>query len=381
MLISNPDYYEEFRCTASKCEDTCCAGWQIVIDEETLEKYRKKIQADKKTGCFWEQGSFGKRLKGSIDWNEGVFFQDEEKRCAFLNEENLCDLYTACGEESLCRTCTNYPRHIEEFENVREYTLSVSCPEAARILLNKKEPVRFLEREEDGEEEFEDFDFLLYDQLVEARKVMLCILQNRKLDIWQRAFYVWEFGCQLQQYMDNEELFSCEELFENFADMEKEGEVERTFETSLAIYKKLYELEMLRDDWETHLQETAAVLYGSGKEFYEKLQKEFKDWLKNSMPEYVIWMEQLLVYFVQTYFCGAVYDGYIASKVKLAVTSTWMIYEMLAARWYRNGNELDMEDVIRMVYRYSRELEHSDINLGTMDELLEGVTELQKLPF
>ena len=89
------------------------------------------------------------------------------------------------------------------------------------------------------------------------------------------------------------------------------------------------------------------------------------------MPQYQVWLEQLMVYFVQTYFCGAVYNDYILSKAKLAVTSAWMIYEMWAARWYRSGKALTMEEVVEIVYHYSRELEHSDINLGTMDELLD----------
>ena len=41
----------------------------------------------------------------------------------------------------LCDTCRNYPRHIEEFESLREISLSLSCPEAARILLSQKEKV------------------------------------------------------------------------------------------------------------------------------------------------------------------------------------------------------------------------------------------------
>ncbi|MEI3218527.1 MAG: flagellin lysine-N-methylase [Lachnoclostridium sp.] len=64
-----------------------------------------------------------------------MFRQDSEKRCAFLNDDNLCDLYTELGKDSLCKTCSPYPRHVEEFEGVREITLSVSCPEVAKILL------------------------------------------------------------------------------------------------------------------------------------------------------------------------------------------------------------------------------------------------------
>ena len=34
MLYTIPDYYKEFSCIVADCEDTCCAGWQIVIDEK-----------------------------------------------------------------------------------------------------------------------------------------------------------------------------------------------------------------------------------------------------------------------------------------------------------------------------------------------------------
>ena len=124
MLYVFPDYYKEFACLADRCEDTCCAGWQIAVDEKSLNKYQKVT------------GSFRKRLQKSVNWKEGTFKQSPDKRCAFLNKDNLCDMQLALGEKSLCKTCSRYPRHMEEFENVREITLSVSCPEVARILLN-----------------------------------------------------------------------------------------------------------------------------------------------------------------------------------------------------------------------------------------------------
>ena len=52
----------------------------------------------------------------------------------------------------------------------------------------------------------------------------------------------------------------------------------------------------------------------------------------------------------------------------MAVDSVFFIYEMLAARWVRNEKNLDMEDIIEIVYRYSREVEHSDDNLKQMEE-------------
>ena len=107
MELTIPHYYRRFRCIASECPDTCCAGWEIVIDDRTLNRYRKI------------RGPFGKRVRASIDWKKKIFRQ-KDRRCAFLNRDNLCDLCLEQGSESLCRTCRLYPRHIEEFEDCRE---------------------------------------------------------------------------------------------------------------------------------------------------------------------------------------------------------------------------------------------------------------------
>ena len=39
MKIKKPNYFKDFNCIADKCEDTCCAGWGIVIDDKSYEKY------------------------------------------------------------------------------------------------------------------------------------------------------------------------------------------------------------------------------------------------------------------------------------------------------------------------------------------------------
>ena len=78
---------------------------------------------------------------------------------------NLCDIYRKLGPSSLCETCRQYPRHTEEFENLRELSLSLSCPVAAEMILGCKSRVEFLEEEDDLEEieeDYEDFDFLLF---------------------------------------------------------------------------------------------------------------------------------------------------------------------------------------------------------------------------
>lgn len=358
MIHSFPSYYNEFSCIADKCEATCCAGWQIVVDEESLKKYKKVT------------GEFQQRIQDGVDFKEGVFYQNPGKRCAFLNGQNLCDMYTALGEEAFCETCRRYPRHIEEFENVREFTLSASCPEAARILLSQKETVRFYEVEEDApEEEFDDFDPVVYEKLLEARTEMLKLLQNRSIPVEERAAAVWDFIGVFQEKMDEGCLFTEEAVYDNMIPRNPST----SYEEAKALFALLYNLEFLADDWEDTLAETEQLLYGEGETTYINVSQSFTEWQNRHLPDWDVMREQLLVYFLTTYFCGSVYDEYVASKVKMSVCSVFYIGEFAKALWRKNGGSLTLPEIIRIVYRYSRELEHSDENLITMDRMMEEI--------
>ena len=368
MLYVKPSYYHKFKCTADKCEATCCAGWQIVIDEASLERYEK------------EKSDYGDLLRERIDWAEGVFKQDSCRRCAFLNPDNLCDMYRHLGEDSLCMTCANYPRHIEEFENLREITLAISCPEVAHIILNQKEPVTFVEEELEGdEEEFEDFDLFFFSYLEDGRNILLGILQNRGWNIGIRFGLAQRFAEEMQEIIENADLFELADLFEKYEDasflscsvqeIDKEcsafyQNASDAFCYSKARMGRLYELEHLSDDWEEYLEQCWQTLYQDGAEQYQDMHLKFTENCSANLP---IILEQLLVYFIFTYFCGAVYDYNVLGKVDMSLTSVYNIYEMFIVKWARQGEKLSMQDMERVVYRYSRELEHSDVNLDRLE--------------
>lgn len=364
MLYTIPDYYKEFKCTANKCEDTCCAGWQIVVDKKSLSKYQQV------------KGRFGKRIHKSVDWKTGTFRQDQERRCAFLNENNLCDLYTNLGEKRLCRTCRIYPRHIEEFEGVREISLSASCPEVARMLLNRKNPVTFKTYKKAGEEEYEDFDPFLFSILQDARDAMLKILQNRELSIKVREGLVLGMTHDMQRRIQRRELFDCYSVIERYqtekaAEFTKsviENETEKR--TSRQLFSHLYQLELLKEDWGILLVEAEELLYGNGEDAYWEKKAEFEAWRKSHLKEWDIQAEQLLVYFIFTYFVGAVYDGEIYAKVRFSISMVHLIQELWVARWLKNKGELTTEEMVELLYRFSREIEHSDENLKRAERLM-----------
>lgn len=378
MLYTIPHYYKKFQCIAGECPDTCCAGWQIVIDDRTREKYRRA------------EGAFGNRLHNSIDWKDSCF-QQYEGRCAFLNDENLCDIYQEAGKEMLCRTCRNYPRHIEEFEGSREISLSLSCPEAARLILSCREPVQFLTAEKVGEEEYEDFDFFLYTKLTDARDLMIRLLQDRREPVSLRIAMVLSLGHDLQRRIRSGQLFLVDQLLERYG---REGAFRRMEErikpyrvdkkSRSRLVRELFEifgeLELLKADWPQYVKRAEQRLaqeeeeFAAGEEAAQVTagEESAAEWKKETQDEtsWEIWMEQLMVYFVFTYFCGAVYDENAYGKIKLAVVSTLLICEItrgiFADPAERSGKDL-FSILTESAWKYSKEIEHSDVNLGRLE--------------
>ena len=365
MQYTVPHYYKQFHCAAGACPDTCCAGWQIQIDPVSLQKYKKT------------KGTLGNRLKNEIDW-KGSCFRQYNGRCAFLNDEDLCDLYLeGGGKRAFCRTCRTYPRHIEEFEGLREISLSLSCPAAAELILNCREPVRFLHAENPNRDEiYEEFDFLLFTKLMDARSLILKILQDRTWPFTLRAAAVLALSHDLQVRIDKNALYDIDTLLDRYSSVN----VLKWFEARLwklslsADWKKrrrktchglfsiFDQLEALRDDWKPYLYNARRILENapaSDKETEHCFHELFSDVVE----------EQLLVYFVYTYFSGAVYNGNAYGKMKFSLTGMILIHELVRAEWLAGKNS-DINCMIKTAWRYAREVEHSDYNKTTMEHLL-----------
>lgn len=363
MRFIKPSYYDDFRCIAGSCPSSCCEGWQIVIDEESLEKYKNY------------KGDFGKRMQRSVSWQEGTFRQYEGK-CAMLNGQGLCDLIIEKGEDALCDTCARYPRHVEEFENVREYSLSLSCPEAARIMLEEKEKASFSVKDTAEEEEFEEgFDFLLYTNLADAREVLFAILQRREVPFEKRKFFCTAFAGGLQEYLEEGDYSKMEDWIAAAEGCLEANPSDEKWMRAASRYSRVMEelsvlesMERLDPSWEDLLREERAFLLSCGEDRYGEICGRFRQLISGSRKEkWDRMLEKLAVFFIYTYFCGAVYDDAVHAKVCLAFFSTDWIQELLMLEWFVHNKTPDQHSFIRMSYRYAREIEHSDENLIALD--------------
>lgn len=138
LVTIYPDFYKDFQCKADKCQHTCCAGWEIDIDEKTAGKYQTL------------PGALGDTIRENIIAVAGTwqFRLREDDRCPFLREDGLCELIRTAGEGALCDICTNHPRF---FVTVGRYELAgvgLSCEKSCELLLAGDGPLVF--HDEDG---------------------------------------------------------------------------------------------------------------------------------------------------------------------------------------------------------------------------------------
>jgi lysine-N-methylase len=123
-----PSFYPAFRCRAERCRHSCCRGWEIDVDEQSAERYRKL------------PGELGDELRRALFVDEeGWHFRlDGEERCPFLEDDGLCRLIKRLGEEALCDICALHPRFFEELDADELWGLGLSCEEATALLLGEK---------------------------------------------------------------------------------------------------------------------------------------------------------------------------------------------------------------------------------------------------
>jgi len=172
MKIYAPAYYNQFRCIAGDCRHSCCQGWEVDIDEESLERFRS---AD---------GPLGTRLRSSIAYGKGDelphFILQEGDRCPFLNHEGLCDLIIEKGEGFLCQICTDHPRFRNYWSKRTEIGLGMACEEAARLILGFADPMTLavIDNDRDPEEDPSQNEL----DLLELREDLMGVLQDRTMN-------------------------------------------------------------------------------------------------------------------------------------------------------------------------------------------------------
>ncbi len=219
-----PQYVEQFRCIAAACEDTCCQGWSVPIDQATYEKYTAIETMKPHLGTIIVPNPEGAKRS-----DFARISTTSTSACFFLDEERLCTIQKQLGPSLLSTTCADYPRSIAINSSVEERSLSLSCPEAARLtllhgnLLGIPQPnvpwratsseryaaifqeiQRFQQQAErradnlSSPSEPAPDELIRYDPLLATREFALLLLTDRNYPIWQRLLLLGTVARQLQ---------------------------------------------------------------------------------------------------------------------------------------------------------------------------------------
>ena len=306
MLRVFPDYYQDFSCIASRCRHSCCIGWEIDVDEESLRFY------DSVTG------ELGERLQRCIDRNgQPHFILGAEERCPFLNGENLCDIYAELGEERLCQICTDHPRFRCELPGRIETGLGLCCEAAGQLILGKKTPMALVyggEREEE-------------DEIIDLRDEVLAVLQDRSRPLAERV---------------EEMLRLCG------------GDLGSREPSAWA--EELLELERLEEGWTELLEEMRDKTPDLA---------AFDAVMAGRETEY----EQFVVYLVYRHLANAADGLDLAARAGFAALGYLVLRTLGALQQERQGS-FSFDDQVELARRFSAEIEYSDENLERLLDLL-----------
>ena len=333
MLVRVPDYFGQFACLAGDCPHSCCIGWEVVIDEDTAQRYRTEL------------GPLGDRLRAAMQSDgEDVCFPLDGGRCPFLNQKNLCEIHCALGAEATSVTCQEHPRFLEEYGPFKEITLSAACPKANELLLGSDEPLTFSESED--ETPAEEGDAWL-DWLLPLRDHMLDLLRDREQPLRERLRHFLLIAQEAQRLLDAEAMEELTAFSANPCVRQPEA-AEPAEGWEPAACRCLRSLEILEPDWRALLEHW-----------------ENSPALPAFAPQEPETLERVAVYLAFRYLLKAVNDGDLLGRAQFCLLGVLTVDRL--------SRFTELSEALRL---FSREIEHDQDNL---DALLDAFWRTEEL--
>ena len=312
MELFYPSYYKTFSCIASHCPDSCCHEWDVQVDAASAARWRSM------------EGDLGDALRASLYDDDGeTYLRNENGRCPMWRTDGLCRIQAEQGHDALCQVCQQFPRLRHDYGNFVELGLELSCPEAARLILER--PPELVTQTVPGGEEPE-YDGEIMDILRRSRPAALALLENGHYTVPQRLRLLLMLGYHVQAAIDGAELLP----FDPDAALMEAAQFAGTPDAD-ALAQVYRELEILTDRWQEKLDALTAPRWEEG-------------------------LCRIAQYGVLRHWYQAVSDWDLSSRIKLLLSGCALLARLPGA--LRDNAQL-----------WSKEIENSAVNL---DALLDG---------
>lgn len=181
--------YRQFRCIAERCPDSCCAAWEVDVDDESAAFYSSL------------EGPLGDRLRQVLKKDGGFYLELENGRCPMWRQDKLCQIQAQLDHDALCRVCREYPRLYMDFGDFAEWGLELSCPEAARLIFAGVTA----EKEEIPGGEIPEYDPEVMQILKTSRENLLAFWEETSLDVPKALAVTLLYAHQVQSAIDGGE--------------------------------------------------------------------------------------------------------------------------------------------------------------------------------
>lgn len=372
-------YLKDFQCIGGICEDNCCIGWDVEIDERSYNKYQKLKDRE-----------LSKLIHKYIYENEDSYDRNvdfarvelaKNNRCPFLNEQHLCKIQAKLGEHFLSNVCATYPRYANEINGVVEYSATISCPEAARLILKSEQGLRFEEEREDttarriinytvNTKDHGGSPMVKY--FLQLRDLSISVLQNRTYRLWERIYLVGIFYHEFQMAMDHGN-HNIPKLIETFHKKLNQGflkedlsKVAKDPTLQLKIMKEITDKRNTRTeiDSERYLAFTEEFFKGVGISSKPNLEREsesyqlsYEKYFEPFMKEKEYMLENYLVNFVfEDLFPAAESTQPFEAYMMLVVRYALIKAHLIGIAAFRKG--LSEAVCIQFIQVFSKGIEH-----------------------
>ena len=349
--------FQGFQCMAGSCPDSCCrAGWEIVIDPRTMDRVKLLPGPD------------AARVRSAVVDGEEPIWQNRDGVCTLLDPDGLCHLQRHYGPEALCRVCRDYPRFRRFYGARTEHGLSLSCPEALRLLLRPGADLSPVSWEDNAPIEPNDLDAETWLLLQEGRAAALAMLRREDLPAEDRFLLVLELAARL----DPEQVIRPRRALSRLRSPIGQRAVrlraprfqDMTRYRHLADWVEAYlELEILSDAWRARLLRLQDFVRRAPEEDHYRAERyEFC----RIRPQ-----EIYVRYFygqLWKFWMDACAEGHLLAVVKRALAGTLLLRELHLMEYIQKTGA----DPLQPMYQLSRETEHSEQNLSALLDRMDG---------
>lgn len=390
-----PQYFKEFTCIGSDCEDSCCIGWRVDIDHNTYKKYRS-LKNSKLTPLIKKSIS-----RNRSSGNESVYAKInlEEGRCPFLDEKKLCKIQLEKGHTYLSNVCTVYPRIINSIDGTLEKSLTMSCPQAVRIALLNPQPMEFDQCDESVDATniiLHKFNVNDIEMLPKGSKYFwdlriftISILQNRDYEIWERLIILGLFTQKVQEVIDNNKMNNIPEVIELYSSHIEKGILKRILKEiptesfiQMKLLKEIADIKILSGINNIRYKECfSEFLDGINYEGIDKIEEieEIEERYTSAYENYYSPFINQHNYILENYLVNYVFKNTFPLTNSKSMFNAYMMLvlhyslikmHLVGISAYNKG--LTVELVVKLIQSFAKTVEHSSTYLKNIENLMES---------